>query len=102
MDLQSTDPRDDRKRIQDSKDQLLKDSYAWILHDTAFIDWRDNNDTQLLWIKGDPGKGKTMMMIGLTEELSNSGVLSFFFCQATEPRLNNAVAVLKGLIYLLI
>src|SRR5262249_18297994 len=73
----------------------------------AFINWRDNDDTQLLWIKGDPGKGKTMMMIGLTKELSKhlkskSEILSYFFCQATESRLNNAVAVLKGLIYLLV
>src|SRR5215469_438372 len=107
MDLQATDPRHDKERIQNNKDRLLKDSYAWILQDPDFINWRDNNDTQLLWIKGDPGKGKTMMMIGLTQELSKHlkskpGILSFFFCQATEPKLNNAEAVLKGLIYLLV
>ena len=93
-------------RIKLSKDNLLKDSYVWILSDPAFIDWRDNNDTQLLWIKGDPGKGKTMLMIGLIEELleqlkarPESGILSYFFCQGTDFRLNNAVAILKGLIY---
>jgi hypothetical protein len=92
-------------RIKLSKDNLLKESYVWILHDPAFIDWRDN-DTQLLWIKGDPGKGKTMLMIGLIEELlgqlkarPGSGILSYFFCQGTDSRLNNAVSILKGLIY---
>jgi hypothetical protein len=29
-------------------------------------------------------------------------LLSYFFCQATDSRINNAVAVLRGLIYLLI
>ena len=93
-------------RIKLSKDSLLKDSYVWILDNPAFIDWRDNNDTQLLWINGDPGKGKTMLMIGLIEELlgqlkarPSSGILSYFFCQGTDSRLNNAVSILKGLIY---
>jgi hypothetical protein len=95
--------------IQNRKDDLLKDSYAWILGDEAFINWRHNENTQLLWIKGDPGKGKTMLMIVLVDELSTRiqsssklGSLSYFFCQATDQRLNNAVSVLKGLIYLLV
>ena len=67
-DLRLTDPRDDKVRIERSKDDLLRDSYAWILNDPDFRDWRDNSNTQLLWIKGDPGKGKTMLMIGLIEE----------------------------------
>jgi hypothetical protein len=107
-DLRLTDPRGDKVRIEKSKDGLLKDSYVWILADPAFIDWRDNDNTHLLWIKGEPGKGKTMLMIGLTEELSRqleskpgSGILSYFFCQANKPELNNAVSVLRGLIYLL-
>ncbi|KAL2862490.1 WD40-repeat-containing domain protein [Aspergillus lucknowensis] len=107
--LRVTDPRLDKKRIEDSEDHLLKDSYAWILNDRAFLSWRDNHDTRLLWIKGDPGKGKTMMMIGLVNELSKhlekrsgSGILSYFFCQSTDARLNNAGSVLRGLIYLLV
>ena len=65
----------------------------------------------MLWIKGDPGKGKTMLLCGIIDELSPSTrledkgattLLSFFFCQATDSRINNATAVLRGLIYLLI
>jgi NACHT domain len=80
----------------------------WILDDPAFKTWRDDDNTHLLWIKGDPGKGKTML-ISLVEELSKqlesesgSDILSYFFCQGTEARLNNAVSVLRGLIYLLV
>ncbi len=107
-DLKSTDPRDDKTRIEGTKDKLLKESFVWILDDAGFKDWRDKDDIQLLWIKGDPGKGKTMLMIGLIEELSNqlelepeSGILSYFFCQGIEARLKTAVFVLRGLIYLL-
>ena len=65
----------------------------------------------MLWIKGGAGKGKTMLLVTITEQLRSqtrldhptaNSSLSFFFCQNTNDRLNNAVAVLKGLIYLLL
>ncbi|KAK3375679.1 NACHT domain-containing protein [Lasiosphaeria ovina] len=49
--------------------------------------------------------GKTMLLCGMVNELQSTpdlGLLSFFFCQATDWRLNNAVAVLRGLIFLLV
>jgi len=121
-DLWVTDPRADKIRIEREKDTLLKDCYVWILRSQQFQRWKTDDDSQLLWIKGDPGKGKTMMMIGLVNELSGSGqarlsskngsntetvasrrdLVSFFFCQSTRPELNNAAAVLRGLIYLLV
>ncbi|KAJ4331972.1 hypothetical protein N0V95_009773, partial [Ascochyta clinopodiicola] len=119
-DLRVTDPREDRARIEGDKDKLLRDCYAWILNDASFQRWRTQSESRLLWIKGDPGKGKTMMTMGLIAELSCSGpsyvvvpkkrrlvdepepLLSFFFCQNTLPALNNAVAVLRGLVYMLV
>lgn len=103
-DLRLTNPEDDVKRIEDSKDQLLRESFVWILSHPRFIQWTDDKMTQLLWIKGDPGKGKTMLLIGIIKEFlssspHNSRNLSFFFCQATDAKLNNATAVLRGLIY---
>jgi len=106
QDLHLTNPRDDKERIEDTKGGLLKDSYRWILENSDFQRWRDNQQSQLLWIKGDPGKGKTMLLCGIVDELKNSmaktNLLSFFFCQATDSRINNATAVLRGLLYLLV
>ncbi|RII17397.1 hypothetical protein CUC08_Gglean002491 [Alternaria sp. MG1] len=128
-DLRVTDPREDRARIEGDKDRLLRDCYAWILDDVSFQRWKTQDESRLLWIKGDPGKGKTMMTMGLIAELSErqgdrvspkivsrtmskmvaklrlgSGppLLTYFFCQSTRPELNNAVSVLRGLLYLLI
>jgi hypothetical protein len=60
----------------------------------------------LLWVKGDPGKGKTILLCGIVNELKKSiaktDLLSYFFCQATDSRINNATAVLRGLLYLLV
>lgn len=106
QDLQTTNPRDDKDRIETVKGGLLKDSYRWVLDNDDFKQWRHNQHSRLLWIKGDPGKGKTMLLCGIIDELIESApdttVVSFFFCQATDVRINNATAVLRGLIYLLI
>src|SRR6516165_5307873 len=94
-----TDPERYKQRIEGGKEQLVRECYMWILEDRDLQDWRDNNNSRLLWIKGDPGKGKTMLMIALINELSTlleqsygSGVLAYFFCQNTDPRLNKAAS----------
>ncbi|CAG7558862.1 unnamed protein product [Fusarium equiseti] len=103
-DLRETDPRDDKTRIEETKGGLLKDAYRWILENDKFQEWYNASCSQLLWIKGDPGKGKTMLLCGLINELEKDhrSFLSYFFCQATEARLSNATAVLRGIIYLLV
>lgn len=107
-----TDPRVDKLRIERTKGGFLFDSFCWILENPEFRDWRYNDQSRLLWIKGDAGKGKTMLLIGIINELlqkeaqskqSSDGVtLSYFLCQGTDSRLNNATAILRGIIYLLI
>lgn len=105
-DLRSTDPRHDKKRIEDTNSGLLADSYRWILENSDFQRWRNDEQRRLLWIKGDPGKGKTMLLCGIVDEFKNSmaktDLLSYFFCQATDSRINSATAVLRGLLFLLI
>lgn len=59
----------------------------------------------MLWIKGDPGKGKTMLLCSIIDELEKDAEKGqrpcYFFCQATDARLNTATTVLRGLLYLL-
>jgi hypothetical protein len=104
-DLRTTNPYDDKSRIQATNGGLLKDSYRWILDNEEFKQWQ-NGQGNLLWIRGDPGKGKTMLMCGIIDELTGTQPdgtnVSFFFCQATDPRINTATAVLRGLIYSLV
>ncbi|KAH9203855.1 HET-R [Leptodontidium sp. 2 PMI_412] len=106
QDLRLSDPRDDKTRIEDTKGGLLDGSYHWVLETSDFQRWRDDQQSRLLWIKGDPGKGKTMLLCGIINELeksmSKTDILSYFFCQATDSRINHATAVLRGLLYLLV
>lgn len=106
VDLHLTDPRDDKKRIEDTKGGLLEDAYSWILSNKEFLDWRYDVGHNLLWVKGDPGKGKTMLLCGIIDQLTRHALNPcqkpvYFFCQATDSRLNSAVGVLRGLLFLL-
>jgi hypothetical protein len=99
-------PRLDKERIEATKGGLLKEAYRWVIETSDFQQWRTSQHNRLLWIKGDPGKGKTMLLCGIVDELQNSlaksALLSYFFCQATDSRINRATTVLRGLIYLLV
>jgi hypothetical protein len=84
QDLYVTNPRDDKKRIEDTKGGLLADSCCWIFENFEYKQWRNNESHTLLWIKGDPGKGKTMLLCGVINELEKSVAKSalpcYFFC----------------------
>lgn len=107
-DLRLTDPSADKKRIEQTKGGLLQESYRWILNNPDYQRWRYSEESHLLWITGDPGKGKTMLLCGIIDELDQQSIRSgivhtiYFFCQATDHHLNNAAAVLRGLMFMLI
>jgi hypothetical protein len=103
QDLHPSDPYDDKKRIESAKGGLLRRSYYWVLEDNIFQQWRNSTHSRMLWIKGDPGKGKTMLVCGIIDELKRSmTALSVFFCQGSDRRINSATGVLRGLIHQLV
>jgi hypothetical protein len=77
-----------------------------VLDNITFQQWQQDPYSRLLWVKGDPEKGKTMLLCGVIDELHRSlpktALLAYFFCQATESRINSATAVLRGLLYMLV
>lgn len=99
-----TDPCDDMKRIERTKGGLLEDSYQWIFENTKYQEWHNNDRNRLLWLSGDPGKGKTMLLCGIIQELMRQpgpNLMTFFFCQATILSNSDYVSVLRSLIWLL-
>ncbi|KAL6814637.1 quinon protein alcohol dehydrogenase-like superfamily [Trichoderma camerunense] len=104
--ISKTDPFYDKKRILELKGPLLHDSFNWILDHEGFKKWRHTEESSVLWIKGDPGKGKTMLLCGIIEDLEKmleeNSNLAYFFCQATDSRINSASSAVAGLIFSLI
>lgn len=104
IDLFVTDPRVDKARIEETKGGLFEDSYRWIFENPKYEEWHKNDQNRLLWLSGDPGKGKTMLLCGIVQELMQQpdpNLVTFFFCQATIQNNSDYVSVLRSLIWLL-
>ncbi len=86
-------------------------SYNGFLTTRSFQRYLEDDRSTLLWIKGDAGKGKTMLLCGIIDEIEAAicSVLSpgstvspsYFFCEATDTRLRRSTAALKDVMYLL-
>ncbi len=99
------------EKIQNKQDKLLEDTGAWMLSDSTFTKWLNDDTAHLLWLRGDPGKGKTMLAISLVTDLSDrirlqgsasSTALAYFFCDNKDSRRKTCTTLLRGLIYQLI
>jgi hypothetical protein len=88
----------------ESKGGLLDDLYYWILKHEQFTKWFYAENGGILWVQGDPGKGKTMLLCGIIKEFEKDTEirkrLAYFFCQETDVKINNSTAIIRGLIYL--
>ncbi|RFU75654.1 hypothetical protein TARUN_6589 [Trichoderma arundinaceum] len=66
--VSATDLAHDKQRIMTLKGPFFYEAFSWILNQHDFKRWREAN-TGVFWTKGDPGKGKTMLLCGNIEEL---------------------------------
>lgn len=103
VDLRGTDPRRDKDRIEELKGGLMVKPCDWVFADTCFAQWRNPQSNRLLWIKGDSGKGKTMLLCSIINWLrtNEKATLAYFFCQKSDENLSSSAAVLRGLVYML-
>ncbi|KAL8889355.1 MAG: hypothetical protein Q9192_006031 [Flavoplaca navasiana] len=103
-----TDPADDMHMIANKKDRLLETTDSWMLRDATYQKWKSEDHTRVLWLHGDPGKGKTMLAIALVDDLTKhirttaedtSSALVYFFCDNQDDRRANASLILRGILY---
>jgi hypothetical protein len=99
-----TNVHDDRASLISTKRRRVEGTCEWIKDDVLFQSWL-NPGSQLLWITGGPGKGKTMLSIFLTEELAEvvkplkDAKLIFYFCDHQDEKRNTAITILRGLLF---
>lgn len=100
------DPLDIRAALVQEKGNRVPGTCQWILTNPIYKGWLASQ-SQLLWLSGGPGKGKTMFAIFLTQELerlasqSTNVVVTFFFCGSSYRR-NTAVDVIRGILFRLL
>lgn len=103
-DLFVNDPEAQMATKLSTGDKLLPDSYNWILRTKeyqALQDWESSS--QVLWLYGPAGTGKTMLNIGIISEMfeKSSNVtasISYYFCEARGENQTRAMDVLRTLI----
>ena len=98
--LSITDPSDDMNAILSTKGVLVEGTCSWIQQSPSYMKWMEDDLSKVLWIMGDPGKGKTMLAISMVNRLSSHEQTVFkFFCDNKDDRRNKAGAIVRGLLY---
>jgi hypothetical protein len=99
-----TDPRSDLDSIRSAKKDRVPGTCEWILSHDRYLSWLTHEGPQLLWLKGGPGIGKTMMSTFLVETFTQLArkqpqiTLAYYFCDAKDERRQKATSVLRGLL----
>ncbi|KAK2593246.1 hypothetical protein QQS21_009045 [Conoideocrella luteorostrata] len=115
-DLFVTDPLDDRKALKRKKGDRAAGTCEWILGTEHLTTWlghgqnqaSEDQASQVLWLHGNPGTGKSTLAIFLTEALSkdfsatNGKTLAYFFCDSAFDTRNTATSIVRGLLLQLI
>lgn len=101
-DLYIGDPEYQIRGIEQRWGEIPPSSYEWIMDDTRFQDWQKNDDRRVLWISGGTRTDRTMLMVGIARELSQSrrNVLAYFFCE--HGNCGSSVSILRSLIWRLV
>ena len=95
-----TDPSIERDKLVRIKGERARDTCEWITHNESFHAWRKGT-LKSLWIRGKPGKGKTMIAIFLSKTLDlENGI--YYFCVAADVQGHNATSVLRGFLWQLV
>ncbi|GLA03805.1 hypothetical protein AnigIFM60653_003820 [Aspergillus niger] len=109
--IRRVDPQATVKTIESLKENVIDDLYTWVF-DTeqfkGFMSWEEDAPRRL-WISGQAGTGKTMLSIGTIRELQTRSLkepepptILYYFCQNADVDLNNGVAVLQSLVWMLL
>ena len=83
----------------------MKNSCKWILDNFGFKELMRTDKSDVLWIHGQPGKGKTMLAMFLVDEITESishspfDQLAYFFCDNTTVQRNSTLCLLKSILH---
>ena len=102
-----TNPLDDRAQLIQAKGSRVDGTCEWIKSNELYNSWLHSH-SQLLWVSGGPGKGKTMLSIFLAEELEQNAKRTHdklflqYFCDGKDKNRRTAISVIRGLMFQLL
>ncbi|KAM0324065.1 hypothetical protein ACHAQA_008254 [Verticillium albo-atrum] len=113
-DLCLADPYEDMRNSKRMKGSRAEGTCDWILGTDELTTWLGDTPehtsppTDILWLHGSPGTGKSIMSIFLAEELSEAfsktpdKTIAYFFCDSSSDIHNTAAAIIRGLLLQLV
>jgi predicted AAA+ superfamily ATPase len=110
-----TDPAEDKNALKRRKGNRVSGTCEWILETDELKRWlgeqeaKTENNSNILWLYGNPGTGKSTTAITIAEELpkqcsfeNGSKTLAYFFCDSSSENQRTVTAILRGLLYQLV
>ncbi|RDW90705.1 uncharacterized protein DSM5745_02480 [Aspergillus mulundensis] len=120
-----SDPEEDKNALKRRRGDRAPDTCRWILDTNALQKWLgfDNGvprsslgfikghadvRSNIFWLYGNPGTGKSTIVVTMAEELpkkpyfDNAKTLAYFFCDSSSANRRTAVSILRGLLYQLV
>ena len=96
--------------VKRRKGNRTPETCSWLLESDEVKSWfHRGNGSNVLWLYGNPGTGKSTMAITIAEELpskdyfsTRNNVLATFFCDAGSEYHRTATSILRGLLYQII
>ncbi|KAI5850678.1 hypothetical protein BZA05DRAFT_419195 [Tricharina praecox] len=79
-------------------EDLMKDTGKWLLNSKQFQEWRASSASEILWLHGIPGGGKTKLTCKVIENLrSLKEQVDYFYCNRSEPERRDPTAILRAM-----
>ncbi|KAL4879276.1 hypothetical protein BJY04DRAFT_220396 [Aspergillus karnatakaensis] len=104
------DPEEDKNALRRRKGERAAGTCEWILNTKDIREWLNYSDPQpnILWLYGNPGTGKSTIVIALADWLPKGELfpstknLAYFFCDSDSEHRETANTILRGLLYQLV
>ncbi|KAI9657236.1 MAG: hypothetical protein M1831_004425 [Alyxoria varia] len=91
-------PPDVRAQLHELQALRTNGTCRWLFDDEEIISWKTSNKSQILWLSGKPGQGKSVSSAALLGWLQDQDLkTAYFFCSFRDPVRNSPLAMLKSL-----
>ncbi|KAI9763914.1 MAG: hypothetical protein M1840_009026 [Geoglossum simile] len=91
--------------VRDRVEDPAQGTFQWILHNELVLSWVSNDESSILWIRGSPGQGKTVLSKFLLNHWDRHPPNSqrdtkiiYFFCYNQDEGFRTAISILRSLI----
>lgn len=86
------------------RDQWAEETGNWILEDKTYLKWfdsvRKSEHTRILWLKGEPGTGKSVLSSFIINEVVKQGFCcQYFFVRSGSYKKRNLSLLLRSIAY---